>query len=1069
MKISVTETISKAPAIILPLLRQVKAPGLFLLLSMFLVLPVWAQNNILVKGRITNEVNQPVVGASVVLKGTKTGTTTNDNGEYQLTVPANGTLVITSIGYPTQEIAVNNQPIHNLSLSIIITDLEQVVTIGYGTQRKRDVTGAVASVSGKTLAEVPAPNLIAQLKGRTPGVSIVSNGATPGTAGQIRIRGNRTITNSQSSSDALDGPLLVLDGIPYSGSINDLNPEDITGIEILKDASATAIFGSRGAGGVILISTKKGKPGKAIITYDSYHGISQIMGKYKVMNGPEYAQFKADAAAYNRSNWPSSAGTSSYLLTQAEKDALAAGVSTNWQDLIYQNGFTTNHQLGISGGSESTQFGLSGGYYNETGIIPNQKFERYTLRATVDHKIGRRIKVGLNTINTLSYTNTPGGGGVPGGLVRLTPLASPYLPDGSVNLTPAIGSIDAVAISPLTLETKRDAILARNRRIRTFNSLYGEVLIAEGLRYRLNLGLDYRQENANNYNGPLTYTNTATTQASSNASINNAEAWSYNIQNLLYYDKTFAGKHKIGLTGLFEVNKDHNQNSTFNVTGVPADYINSSNFNLAAGQVTGTGGFVETGLLSYMGRVNYGFDNRYLVTATVRVDGSSTLAPGYKYFTYPAFGLGWNITEEKFMERVDFVTNLKLRGGWGISGNRNVAAYQTLAALTPSTYNFGQGTQGQQLAYTVTQVSNPFLGWQSTSQYDFGLDFGLFNNRVSGSIDVYEQRTKDILLPVNLPQSNGANSTVQNLGKTRGRGVEIALSTVNVRSLKPDGFTWSTDINFFFNREEITELTSPTELSNKGNGWFVGEPLTVIYDYRKIGIWQLDDSVKGLTAAQTSPRAFPGQIRIEDIDNNGRIDAADRQILGNFQPKWEGGLTNRFTYKGFDLSIVVFARMGMKVLVPYLSADGGAQGFPFFNQGRVNQVKVNYWTRTNPSNEFPAPDAGTDRLNFGSTLAYRDGSFIKCRSINLGYDLAGSVLRKLHVQSLRLYINATNPFIIYAPLVEDGLAPDPEGNGYGGSVNPTGASDVPTPARQISVNLNNPSIRQYTIGVNLKF
>lgn len=1067
MRISIAQAVSKASGAFPLLLRNVKKLSLLLLFTISCVLASFGQSNMVVKGRITNAEGQPVTGASVVVKGTSTTTVTNENGEYQISTPGNATLVISSIGYPVKEVAVNNQAVHDVSMPIARVDLEQVVVVGYGTQRKRDLTGSVASVSEKTLKEVPAPNLIAQLKGRTPGVSIVSNGSTPGVGGQIRIRGNRTITNSQGSSDALDGPLLVLDGIPYGGSINDLNPDDIASLEILKDASATAIFGSRGAGGVILITTKRGRSGKAVISFDSYYGVSKIMEKYKVMNGQEYAQFKTDAATYNRSNWPTSAGTSSYLLTQAEKDALAAGVSTDWQDLIYQTGFTTNNQLSLMAGNEATQIGLSGGYYNETGIIPNQKFERYTLRASIDHRFNRVFKIGLTTLNTLSYSNTPGGGGVPSGLVRLTPLASPYLPDGNLNLNPALGSIDAAVVTPLTLLTKKDAILARNRRIRTFNSLYGELQLTKNLRYRLNVGLDFRQENGNGYNGPLTYTNTATTQASSNASLSNNEAWSYNIQNLLYYDKTFAAKHKVGFTGLFEVNKEHSQNSSFNVTGVPADYITSTNFNLAAGNPTSNGSFSETGLLSYMGRLNYTYDGRYLFTATVRVDGSSTLAPGNKYFTYPAFGVGWNMSDEKFMKGVDFVNNLKLRGSWGISGNRNVAPYSTYGLLTPSTYNFGQTTAGQQLAYTVTRLANPFLNWQSTSQTDIGLDFGLFNNRISGSIDAYKQKTKDILLPVSLPQSNGAGSTFRNLGKTEGSGLEITLSTVNVTTA--GGFTWSTDFNFFLNREKITELQTPSQQFDKGNGWFVGQPLSVIYDYKKIGIWQLEDSVKGLIKTQTSPTAYPGQIRVQDLDSNGKIDANDRQILGNFQPDWEGGITNRFSYRGFDLSIVIFARMGMKVVVPYLSADGGGNGFPFFNQGRVNQLKVDYWTRTNPTNAFPAPDAGTDRLNFGSSLAYQDGSFIKCRSINFGYELPSAFLKRFSISSLRVYFNATNPFIIYSPFVRDGFGPDPEGNGYGGAVNPTGASEVSSPTRQITVNLNNPSIRQFTFGLNLKF
>jgi len=1064
--ISIYQNTTMAYAPSLP--GYLKAVLLYLLLSLWLVTTVTAQSPVTVRGRVTDEKQQPVPGASVIVKGRSGGTSTDANGEYQLAVAPGSVLVISAVGHPGREVRIGKQTVYNVSLSITAGDLDQVVVVGYGTQKKRDVTGSVASVSEKTLKEVPAPNLIAQLKGRTAGVSIVSNGATPGTGGQIRIRGNRTLTTTQGTSDALDGPLLVLDGIPYGGSINDLDPDDIANLEVLKDASATAIYGSRGSGGVILITTKRGRTGKTVISYDGYYGVSQILGKYKVFNGPQYAQFKADAATYNRT----SPGTTAYALTAAEQAALAAGVSTDWQGLIYQNGFTNSQQLGISGGNENTQFGMGLGYYKEEGIIPNQAFERFTIRTTLDHRINKFFKVGINTLNTLNYSNLPGGSGVPGGLVRLTSLAQPYNADGSVNLFPAIGSIDAAVVSPLTLLTKKSSIYSRSRRLRTFNSLYGELQLATGLKYRINVGLDYSQQSGNDYNGPLTYTNTATVQTSSNAAVSNIEDWTYNIQHLLYYDKTIAQKHRIGFTGLFEVNKDHDMRNRFTVTGVPADYILNSNFALASGQpvadnTNGNTGFSESGLVSYMGRMNYAYDNRYLVTATVRVDGSSTLSPGHQYFTYPAFGVGWNATEEKFMQGIPWLTNLKLRGGWGVSGNRNVSPYATLGLLTASTYNYGQTTQGQQLAYLVTSLPNRALTWQSTSQVDVGVDFGLFNNRLTGTVDWYKQTTKNILLSVNLPISNGANSTLQNLGRTQGEGLEVSLSSVNVRT--HSGFTWSTDVNFFFNREKIVQLTTPSEKTNTGNGWFVGQPLSVIYDYKKIGIWQTADSAKGLTATQTSPKAYPGQIRVEDVNKDGKIDASDRQILGNFQPRWEGGLTNRFAYRGFDLSVVVVARMGMKVVVPYLTADGGGNGFPFFNQGRVNQVKTNYWTRSNPTNDFPAPDAGTDRLNFGSTLAYRDGSFIRCRSINLGYELPAGLMKKTFATSLRVYVNVTNPFFFYAPLVRDGLGIDPEGNGFGNAVNPTGASDASSPTRQISVNLNNPSMRQFTVGANLKF
>jgi TonB-linked SusC/RagA family outer membrane protein len=1046
--------------------RISKTTVITLLLFLFITANSFAQN-ISVKGRVLKGDGQPIAGASIVVKGTTTGTTCNDAGEFQISAPGNATLVITAVDFANKEVKLNNQSSLDITLTALDKTLGEVVVTGYGTTRRKDVTGSIASITGTTLKEVPAPNIVSQLKGRVAGVSVVSNSGSIGSIPQIRIRGNRTLTTSSGSSDALDGPLFVVDGIPYGG-LNDLNPDDIVSMDILKDASATAIYGSRGAGGVILITTKRGKVGKPVISYDGYYSVTSILDNYKIFSGPEYAQFKQDAATYNRSS-ATSPGTSSYLLTQLEKDALAAGISTNWQDLIFQKGNTTSHQLGVQGGTDLTQYSMGAGFFREEGIIPNQRFDRSNLRLTLDQKIGKRVKIGVTTLNTVTYTNNPGGGGVPGGLVRLTPLAAPYNSDGTVNLNPAAGSIDAAQVSPLTLITKESSILSRSRSLRTFNSAYAEVRIIEGLRYRFNAGLNYSQSAFNGYGGPNTYVNTATVQSSSNANVSNTEFWNYNLQQLLYYDKVIAQKHRIGFTGLFEITKDHSQGSSMSVTGVPADYIASSNFALASGTPTANGSFSEQGLISYMGRLNYSYNNRYMLTATVRRDGSSTLSPGHQWFTYPAIGLGWTVSEENFMNNFSFISNLKLRGGWGISGNRNVGPYQTLGALSAGYYNFGTSTAGQQLAYTVTSLPATNLGWQSTSQIDVGLEFGILQNRVTGSIDFYHQKTEDILLSVLLPQSNGAGSTLKNLGETEGKGLEISVSGDIIKSER--GFNWSVDLNYFYNREKITQLTTPSEMSIPGNGWFVGQPLSVIFDYNKLGIWQTEDSLKGTLAQQVSPVQYPGQIRVQDVNGDHKITAADRQILGNFQPKWEGGFTSRLSYKGFDMSVVVYARMGMKVAVPYLTGNStGSGGFAFFNQSRVNQIKVNYWTRNNPTNDFPAPDAGSAVAYFGSVLGYQDGSFIKCRSINIGYQIPVKSFGNIGISSARVYVNLTNPFMIYSPFVSDGFGSDPEGNAYNTTqLSPTGSSDPGAPTRQISVDLNNPSTRQFTFGVNLKF
>ncbi|HSU27735.1 MAG TPA: SusC/RagA family TonB-linked outer membrane protein, partial [Chitinophagaceae bacterium] len=918
------------------------------LIALFLPVISSAQATIRVQGRVTTESDQPVARASITVKGTNAGTVSDDVGNFEIVAASNGILIISSVDYAAREVKINGQTnLGNIRLVSLEKTMGEVVVTGYGTQRKKDVTGSIVTVTGATLREVAAPNLIAQLKGRVAGVDIVSNSSTPGGGGQIRIRGNRSLATTQGQSDGLDQPLVILDGMPFSGSINDINPEDISNLEILKDASATAIYGSRGSGGVILVSTKRGRNGKAVLSYDAYYGVSKIAGFLRTFTGEEFAQFKLDAA---QGVPPPNTGSTAYGMTPAEQAALAAGVSTDWQRLILRDGFTTSHQISVMGGNNTTQFSMGGGYYKEQGIVPKQRFERITLRLTLDHQVSRRLKVGINTINVMSYSNTPGGSGVLGGLVRLTPLASPYNPDGSVNLLPQVGSTDAAQVSPLTLLTKSDAILARNRRIRTFNSLYGEFNILTGLKYRLNIGLDYRNDQGAGYNGPLTWTNTATTFAQANANVNNAEAYTWTIENILTYDLVVQQKHRFNFTGLFSSQKDHNTISSFNGLGFPADYVQNSNLTLANSvtAVPGQNTFSERGLVSYMGRLNYAYDNRYLLTATIRRDGASVLSPGNQYFTYPAINVGWNVSNEAFMNSVPAISNLKFRGGWGKTSNQGIAPYTTLGLLSTSAYNFGQTTAGQQAAYLVTTLANNKLKWEYTAQINVGMDIGLLKNRITASVDWYRQRTKDILLNVLLPPSNGAGSTTLNLGQTEGRGLEIAVNSINVQT--KTGFTWSTDLIYYFNREKITQLTTPAEKSNIANGWFVGQPLTVIYDLKKIGIWQTKDAA--LMATQTTPVQFAGQIRIEDLNGDHKIDAADRQILGNFQPRWEGGMTNRFAFKNVELTVVMYARMGMKVLVPYVTADGGAQGFPFFMQSRNNQVKVDYWTPTNPTDAF---------------------------------------------------------------------------------------------------------------------
>ena len=1025
-------------------------------ISMLICSFVALAQNIIVKGKVTKEDGQPVAGASVMVKGTSNGTTCNDAGEFQISAPGNSTLVITATDFTAKEVPVNNQT--SLSITLVAQDksLGEVVVIGYGTtQRKKDVTGSTVSVKGETLSEVKAPNIFNQLQGRAAGVDIVNNSTQIGSGGEIRIRGNRSLTPSANN------PLIVVDGMAYGGSLNDITSDNIANIDILKDASATAIYGSRGSNGVIIITTKRGTSQKATTTYNGYMGFVNVLGKYRLFNGQEYAQFKADAAAGN-SNVPN---TNQYALTAIEQTNLAAGISTDWQDLLLTTGIRTGHDVGVRGGNERTQFYFGLGYYRETGVIYDQELDRYNFNVNIDHKISERIKVGFTSFNTMVRSNRLGTNAY-GSATRLGPLYKPYNDDGSLNFQPAIQQgVDNVQINPLTSIGNDDLIKAFSRRYQFQHNMYGELKIIRNLVFRTTFGFGWSQTLNDNYTGPNTVFNSNANTAGSGLSQSNAEGWQYTINNSLEYTRTFGGVHKIQAQAFQEIQKNHFQAQQFNGTGVPADFIQDYNWQLVNTITPQGGNYSESALIGYMGRVIYSFDDKYLLTATFRRDAASVLAPGHQWVSYPAVNAGWNIDKEKFMQDAKIISSLKLRGGWGISANQSIGAYQTLGSLSSGFYNFGQGsTVGVNYVngYTVNTAPSPDLTWEKTKGLNIGIDFGLFKNRLSGSIDYYNTKTTDILFTKGIPRSLGVNSQLANVGSTKSHGMEFSVSSVNIRS--KTGFTWRTDANIFFNREEIVSLQNNLK-QDLGNGWFVGQPFTVIYDYKKIGIWQTSEA-----AQAASFGVSPGDIKIEDVDKSGTITSADRQIIGNFQPDFVAGMTNHFEYKNFDLNFVMFGRFGQTVVVTYLSADGGGAGYPFFLNSRVEQMKVNYWTPANPTNDFPQPDAGRDGLMYTSTLTYRDGSFIKIRTIDLGYNLPGKWLKKAGIQTLRVYATAQNPFILWSPLVKSELGLDPEGNGVGNAIGTQGGGATSVPNnRAITVGMGVPPTRQIIFGINLKF
>lgn len=1028
------------------------AVGLFSLVALFFALPVFAQN-IRVRGQVTNDVNQPVSRPSVLVKGTTTGVTGDDNGNFEITAASNATLVISAVDFTTQEISINGRTTITVSLISIEKSLGEVVVIGYGTARKKDVTGSTVSVKGETLNEIKAPNILNQLQGRAAGVDIQNNGSNIGSTPQIRIRGNRSLSGNND-------PLIVVDGMAYGGSLNDINPENIASLDILKDASATAIYGSRGSNGVIIITTKRGNAGKAVTSYNGYVGLSNVIDTWRLFNGQEWAQFKADAAVGN-SNVPNA---NPYTLTADEQANLAAGVNTDWQNLVLTQGIRTGHDLGVRGGNERTQYYFGMGYYRETGVIPDQDLNRYSFNVNIDHKMSERIKVGFSSFTTLNRSNRTGFNNA--FTTRLGPLFKPYKDDGTLNWQPAIQQgVDNTQLNPLAFIGNNDIFVAFTRRMQLQDNFYGELKILKDLKFRTSFGFGWSQTINDNYNGQLQFPGQTLTNAQATLSQNNSEGWQYTLNNSFEYNRTFAEKHKVQALVLQEVQKNWFRGQQFNGTGIPADFLQDYNWQQVNTVTPQGGSFNERALIGYMGRAIYTFNDKYLLTATIRSDGASVLAPGHQWVTYPAVSAAWNLDRERFMENVKFVNSLKLRVGWGISSNQSINPYTTLGSLNTSFYNFGNNFVP---GYSVANAPNPTLSWEKTKGLNIGVDFALFNNRLSGTIEYFKTNTDDILLSKGLPPSTGLGSQLTNIGKTETRGMELTLSSVNVRS--KSGFTWSTDFNAFFTREKITELVGGNK-QDLGNGWFVGQPITVIYDYKKIGIWQTSE------AAQAAVYGVkPGDIKLEDLDKNNSLTAADRQIIGDFQPDLVAGLTNHFEYKNFDLNIVLFGRFGQKIVATYLTGgEGGGGGYGFFMNSRVEQLKVDYWTPTNPTNAFPQPDAGRDALMFTSTLSYRDGSFIKIRTIDLGYNFSSRLLGKAGIQSLRAYVSAQNPFILWAPLVRDNLGIDPEGNNGGnpnvnnGSVPTQGGGATSVPNRAITISMGVPPTRQIIFGLNLKF
>jgi len=999
-----------------------------------------------VSGRVTDaEAGTGLPGVTILLKGTTTAAPTDVEGNYSITVPdGTGTLVFSYIGYQPQEVPVNNRSTIDVGLGTDAEALEEVVVVGYGVQRAEAVTGSVASISGEELLEVPSGNITQALQGRLPGVEMAQSSSQPGATMQIRIRGTRSITGGND-------PLVVLDGIPFPGSISDINPNDIKSIDILKDASATAIYGSRGSNGVILITTKTGKAGqKPQVTYSGFYGVKNVFAKYDMMSGPELFALRQAAGP-------------GQFAGQLGPDE-AEGVDTDWQDLLYKTGITTNHNIGVSGGAEKGSYNFSAGYYKDEGVIPTQQYTRYSIRGSLDQGIGEYIRVGFSTYNNYSLTEGSNVGLY--NILSLSPLASPYNADGTLKRTIKMPLDETWVYTRDMLEGGGldDLWLNQTRAFATYNTLYGEVQIpgVKGLKYRANLGVNYRQSQGGAYTAAGINNILETTP--STASVSNAVTTDWTIENLLTYDRTFAGKHNVNIVGLYSASQNQYNQSVMGGRDIPSDAFQFYNIGQAAGEITVNPDdqlYREFGLLSWMGRAMYSYDDRYMLSATVRADGSSRLAPGHKWHTYPAVSAGWNVARESFMQDVSLVNMLKLRVGYGQTSNQGVDPYSTLGLLRTRPYNFGPDNYAT--AYYVPVLPNPALGWEYSKTWNYGLDFSILNDRLSGTVEYYVTNTSNVLLSLDLPPTSGAESYTANIGTIQNKGLEFSLNGVILDDV--NGWTWEAGVNIYGNRNQITSLASG-QTEDRNNWLFVGHPINVIYDYEKTGLWQEEDPYRDIL----EPGGNVGMIKVKytgDYNADGTprraIGPDDRQIL-DADPDFQGGFNTRVGYKGFDLTAVAaFQHGGILNSTLY-----GASGYLNMLNGRRNNVDVDYWIPENTDAKYPNPAGARsgDNLRYASTLGYFDASYLKIRTITLGYNFQSSNwLEKAGISNLRLYATAQNPFVMFSPYHrESGM--DPETNSY---ADENVAVTTGTPERLLTIGTNAPSTRNYLVGLNVTF
>lgn len=928
-----------------------------------------------VSGVVTDSENIPLPGVNVVVKGTAIGTATDANGTYSIKVPAKGSILVFSfIGMLDEEIIVNDELKINISLISDILSMEEVYVIGYGTVKKKDLTGSIESISGDKLQEAMNTNITESLNGRVSGVVVSKSSNKPGASMSVQIRGLNSINFSNE-------PLYVIDGVPSYSGMKHINSADIESIDILKDASSCAIYGSRGANGVVIVTTKGANNRKGFnIEYNGSVGIKtptripDMIGNYG--NGDEYVD-------YRTALWKKVYGDASLsrpdFLTPDEKTRIKNGEYYDWLREVSGTAMVTNHNINSSGGNESTSYSFGLGYTQDQGVVGDENFERVTANVRVEHKFTSKLKTGVSSYISNNKTNH----GAQAALINayfIPPIASPYDENGEYTF---IVQPTSSRISPFfQIENN---ISETEAFYSNFTGFIEYKPLTE-LSLKSQVAYQYDNDTYGEWIGVYTQQKLGInpTEAYRSEGKNNNLVW----DNIATYNKKF-GIHKLNAIGLFSMQKDTHMGS--HMRGEDLPYESYWHAIGTASDIRDVDSYYwESSMISYMLRANYSLLDKYMLTVTGRYDGTSRLKDDNQWGFMPSVALGWQIKNEPFLENVDAISNMKLRLSYGKSGNNNIGHDLTWTKLVQSKYAFGSsGVNGFGLG---SELGNNDLKWEMTSEYNIGLDYGLFDSRISGTIDAYSRTTEDLIMKRSISTVNGFNSVYQNIGTTSNKGIELGLNTVNIS--KPD-FYWKTTFTFSLNRNKIVDLYGD-DTDDLGNRWFIGKPISVLYDFNQLGIWQTEEEAEAAKYGQSV-----GHIKVEDVNGDYSLDEKDFQIIGAPMPDWTAGFINNFKYKNFDLLIDIYARIGG------VYRDEFSFMFTAWDNEHWNKLDVEYWTPENRSNKYQQVGAVS---YYTQVLGQVSGTFVKIRTITLGYELNKSFLQKIKLDDVRFYAAVQNPF-----------------------------------------------------------